>query len=158
MFLCLVEGRSSLLGETSRTMIYEGGCPRRLQACWWLTRPMRDRQARLHCSLTVIDAPWIFLLWHFSLRLAKRESSKVETTWWMVRRQVWRSAARNIFFLPELVSFFSINCLIDLNSQWQTDISSSDHGAICIKLDLVESERSSAWMKCTRNHHSRVIT
>ena len=36
--------------------------------------------------------------------------------------------------------------------------SSSNHSAICIKLDLVESEKSSAWMKCTRNHHSRVIT
>ena len=37
-------------------------------------------------------------------------------------------------------------------------ISSSDHGAICIKLDLDESEKSSALLKCTRNHHSRVIT
>ena len=33
----------------------------------------------------------------------------------------------------------------------------SDHRVICIKLDLVESEKFSAWMKCTRNHHSRVI-
>ena len=37
-------------------------------------------------------------------------------------------------------------------------ISSSDHGAICIKLDLIESKKSSAWMKCMRNHHSHVIT
>ena len=35
--------------------------------------------------------------------------------------------------------------------------SSSDYGAICIKLDLVESEKFSAWMKCTWNHHSHVI-
>ena len=35
--------------------------------------------------------------------------------------------------------------------------SSSDDDAICIKLDLVESEKSSAWMKCTRNHYSRMI-
>ena len=37
-------------------------------------------------------------------------------------------------------------------------ISSSDQGAICIKFDLVESKKSSAWMKCTQNHHSCVIT
>ena len=36
--------------------------------------------------------------------------------------------------------------------------SSSDQGAICIKLDLVESEKFSAWMKYTWNYHSRVIT
>ena len=36
--------------------------------------------------------------------------------------------------------------------------SSSDGGAICIKLDSVESETFSARMKYTRNHHSRVIT
>ena len=36
--------------------------------------------------------------------------------------------------------------------------SSSDRGAICIKLDLVESEKFSAWRKYTRNHHSRVMT
>ena len=35
--------------------------------------------------------------------------------------------------------------------------SSSDHGTTCINLNLVESEKFSAWMKCTRNHHSRVI-
>ena len=35
--------------------------------------------------------------------------------------------------------------------------SSSDHGAICIKLDLVENENFSTWTKCTRNQHSRVI-
>ena len=37
-------------------------------------------------------------------------------------------------------------------------LSSSEHGAICIKLDLVKSEKSSAWMKCMQNHHSCVIT
>ena len=36
--------------------------------------------------------------------------------------------------------------------------SSSDRGAIYIKLDLVESEKFSAWLKYTRNHHSRVIS
>ena len=36
--------------------------------------------------------------------------------------------------------------------------SSSDRGTICIKLDLVESKRFSAWRKYTRNYHSRVIT
>ena len=34
----------------------------------------------------------------------------------------------------------------------------SDHGAICINLDLVENEKFSAWRKYTRNHLSRVIT
>ena len=34
----------------------------------------------------------------------------------------------------------------------------SDHGAICIKLDLVESEKFSAQRKYTRNHLSCVIT
>ena len=33
-----------------------------------------------------------------------------------------------------------------------------DHGAICIKLDLVKSKKSSTWMKCMWNHHSHVIT
>ena len=33
-----------------------------------------------------------------------------------------------------------------------------DHGAIYIKFDLVENEKSSAGIKCTRNHHSCVIT
>ena len=37
-------------------------------------------------------------------------------------------------------------------------ILSSGHGAICIEMDLVESEKSSAWMKCVWNHHSCVIT
>ena len=36
--------------------------------------------------------------------------------------------------------------------------SSSNHGAICIKLDLVESEKFSAWRKYTQNHHSHMIT
>ena len=36
--------------------------------------------------------------------------------------------------------------------------SSLDRGAICIKLDLVESEKFSAWRKYTWNHHSHVIT
>ena len=35
--------------------------------------------------------------------------------------------------------------------------SSSDHCAICITWELVESEKFSAWMKCTRSHHSRII-
>ena len=35
--------------------------------------------------------------------------------------------------------------------------SSSDRSAICIKLDLVESEKFSAWMKYMRNHLSHVI-
>ena len=34
----------------------------------------------------------------------------------------------------------------------------SDRGAIYIKLDLVESEKFSVWIKYTQNHHSRVIT
>ena len=33
----------------------------------------------------------------------------------------------------------------------------SDHSAICIKLDLVKSKKFSTWMKCSQNHHSRVI-
>ena len=33
-----------------------------------------------------------------------------------------------------------------------------NHGAICIKLGLFVSEKSSAWMKCTWNHYSCVIT
>ena len=33
-------------GLASRTKIYEGGDPRRLQARSWLTRPVRDRQAQ----------------------------------------------------------------------------------------------------------------
>ena len=37
-------------------------------------------------------------------------------------------------------------------------MSFSNHGAICIKLDLVESEKFSAWRKYTQNYHSRVIT
>ena len=36
--------------------------------------------------------------------------------------------------------------------------SSSDRDAICIKLNLVKSEKFSAWRKYTRNPHSRVIT
>ena len=35
---------------------------------------------------------------------------------------------------------------------------SSDHGAICIKLDLVESKTFSAWRKYMWSHHSHVIT
>ena len=35
--------------------------------------------------------------------------------------------------------------------------SSSDCGATCIKLDLVESEKFSTGRKCMRNHHSHVI-
>ena len=36
-------------------------------------------------------------------------------------------------------------------------ILSADHSTICIKLDLVKSEKFSAWMKCTQNHHSWLI-
>ena len=39
------------------------------------------------------EALWIFILRGFPLRLAMRESSKVETTWWTVQRQARRSAA-----------------------------------------------------------------
>ena len=79
--------------------IYEGGCPCRLQACWWLTKPMWDRQIQPQWlqlkvwSDMAAEAPWIFLLWCFSLRLALWESSKVERTWWMVQCQAWQSAA-----------------------------------------------------------------
>ena len=37
-------------------------------------------------------------------------------------------------------------------------ISSSDHGTICIKLNLVESDKSSAWMKYTRNYNFFEVT
>ena len=46
-----------------------------------------------------------------------------------------------------------------LDEQFESCLkSSSDRGAICIKLDLVESEKFSAWRKYTRNRLSRVIT
>ena len=45
-----------------------------------------------------------------------------------------------------------------LAAVWNCLKSSSDHGAICIKLDLFENKKFSTWMKCTRNHHSHVIT
>ena len=37
------------------------------------------------------EASRIFRLWRFSLRLALRNASKVEATWWTVRHQTWRS-------------------------------------------------------------------
>ena len=57
--------------------------------------------------------------------------------------------------LSHFVSFKNRNHLPQFESCFK---SSSDNGAICIKLDLVESEKFSAWMKCTRNNHSHVIT
>ena len=80
---------------------HDGGCPRRLQAHSWLTRPMRDKQVRpqrLQSKVTpgtvVVEASRFFLLQRFSLRLFLRESSKEETAWWIMWRQVTRSAAR----------------------------------------------------------------
>ena len=57
--------------------------------------------------------------------------------------------------LSHFVSFKNRNHLLQFESCLK---SSSDRGAICIKLDLVESEKFSARRKYTRNHHSRVIT
>ena len=45
-----------------------------------------------------------------------------------------------------------------VNIRTETAEAPFDHGAIYIKLDLVESEKSSAWIKCMLNHHSCVIT
>ena len=57
--------------------------------------------------------------------------------------------------LSDFVSFKNMNNWQQFESCLK---SSSDHGAICIKLDLVENEKFSAWRKYTRNHHSSVIT
>ena len=57
--------------------------------------------------------------------------------------------------LSHFVSFKNRNHWLQFESCL---ISSSDYGAICMNLDLAESGKSSAWMKCTRNQHSRVIT
>ena len=91
--------KPSFFGQTLRTKIYEGGYLHRLQACWWLTRSMQDRQTRpRRLQLKVwsdipAEAPSIFLLRRLSLRLAPRESSKVETTWWTMQHQAWWSVA-----------------------------------------------------------------
>ena len=61
----------------------------------------RDRQVRpqrLQLKVTpdtvVVEASRFFLLRRFFLRLFLRESSKEETAWWIMWRQVTRSAAR----------------------------------------------------------------
>ena len=57
--------------------------------------------------------------------------------------------------LSHFVSFKNMNHWLQFESCLK---SSSDCGAICIDLDLVESEKFSAWRKYTRSHLSRVIT
>ena len=65
-----------LLGSTSRTKIYEGDYPHRLQACRWLTRLMPDRHVRppwLQLKLwsgMASELPMIVLLQHFSLTVS----------------------------------------------------------------------------------------
>ena len=56
--------------------------------------------------------------------------------------------------LSHFVSFKNRNHWLQFESCLK---SSLDHCAICIKLDMMESEKSSAWIKCTPSHHSRVI-
>ena len=89
---------SSWLGFTSK--VHEGGGPRRLQALSRLVRLTRDRQARLQ-RLQMKDgsrfgaaASRFFLQRLFSAMFALRVASNEETAWWMVWRQVSRSAVR----------------------------------------------------------------
>ena len=86
-----------LLGYSSRTKIYEGSCSRRLQPCWWLTRPIRDKQVRPQWlqlkvwSGIAIDAPLIFLLWRFSLRLSLWRQPGGRCSARPDGQQIWRS-------------------------------------------------------------------
>ena len=56
-------------------------------------RPQRP-QSKVTPGTVAAEASRFFLLQRFSLRLFLRESSKEETAWWIIWRQVMRSAAR----------------------------------------------------------------
>lgn len=122
--LLWISSSSSWLGFTSK--VHEGGGPRRLQALSRLVRLMRDRQARLQ-RLQMKDgsrfgaaASRFFLQRLFSAMFALRVASNEETAWWMVWRQVSRSAVRidhwlwsrwqapRVFFKVSLKRFFGV--------------------------------------------------
>ena len=56
-------------------------------------RPQR-LQSKVTPGTVVVETSLFFLLWRFSLRLFLQESSKEETAWWIMWRQVTRQAAR----------------------------------------------------------------
>ena len=56
-------------------------------------RPQRI-QSKVTPGTVVVEASRFFFLRRFFLRLFLRESSKEETAWWIMWRQVTRSAAR----------------------------------------------------------------
>lgn len=85
-------------GISSRTKIYEGCGPCRLQVHSWLTRPICDGQVwlqplQLKVWFGLVLLMRFSLLHHLSLRLALLVSSKEETAWWMVWCWASQSAA-----------------------------------------------------------------
>ena len=69
-----------LLGSTLQMKIYEGGCPSRMQAHWWPTRPMQDRQV---WSQWLRLKVWSGLVW--LLKLPRSSSCGVSFWGWPCR-------------------------------------------------------------------------